>query len=92
MSKDGHSGTHPARRITAALTALMTATFLLAVAAPSSASAPGPYHGFSTGTVAHVHALDVMGTKVADVELGQSNAAVNSGGLATTYNEFNRPI
>lgn len=91
MSKDGHGGS-PARKFTAAMTALVTATFLLAVAVPSSASAPGPYHGFSTGTVAHVHALDVMGTKVADVELGQSNAAVNSGGLAATYNEFNRPI
>jgi LPXTG-motif cell wall-anchored protein len=72
----------------------MTGVVVTAFAIPVSASATGgPYGGFASGEVAHVHALDVMGTKVANVELGQSNAVVRSAGLpASIYNEFDRPI
>src|SRR2546423_14118632 len=83
-----------ARKVSASLIALMTGVVVTAFAVPVSASATGgPYSGFSSGTVAHVHALDVMGTKVANVELGQSNSAVASEGLpAAIYNEFDPPI
>jgi hypothetical protein len=69
----------------------MTA-MVVAFAVPSHASATGPYGGFASGTVAHAHALEVMGTKVANVDIGQSNAAVASEGMAANYTDFNRPI
>jgi LPXTG-motif cell wall-anchored protein len=83
------------RKVSASLIALMTGVVVTAFAVPVSATATGgPYGGFASGTVAHVHALDVMATKVANVELGQSNAAVASEGFPNTgnYNEFDRPI
>jgi LPXTG-motif cell wall-anchored protein len=73
----------------------MTGVVVTAFALPVSASATGgPYSGFASGTVAHAEALEVMGTKVANAELGQSNAAVASEGLSNTgnLNEFDRPI
>jgi LPXTG-motif cell wall-anchored protein len=87
-------GGRAARKVSASLIALMTGVVLTAFAVPVNASATGgPYGGFASGTVAHVHALEAMGTKVANVELGQSNAAVESEGLPTAiYNEWNRPV
>jgi LPXTG-motif cell wall-anchored protein len=87
-------GGRTARKVSASLIALMTGVVVTAFAVPVSASATGgPYGGFASGTVAHVHALQVMGTKVANVELGQSNSAVESEGLPTAiYNEWDRPV
>src|SRR5439155_830834 len=92
MFKTG--GRRAARKLSASLIALMTGVVVTAFAVPVSASATGgPYGGFASGTVAHAEALEVMGTKVVNVELGQSNAAVASEGLPTAiYNEFDRPI
>jgi len=93
MFKTG--GGRAARKVSASLIALMTGVVVTAFAIPVSASATGgPYSGFASGTVAHAEALEVMGTKVANVELGQSNAAVASEGLSNTgnLNEFDRPI
>ena len=87
-------GGRAARKFSASLIALVTGAAFVAVAVPAHASAPGgPYGGFAQGTVAHVHALDVMGTKVLDAEVGQAGAAVASEGLPTAiYNEYDRPI
>jgi len=88
------SGGRAARKFSASLIALMTGVVVTAFAVPVSAAATGgPYGGFASGEVAHVDALELMGTKVANVEVGQSNAVVSSEGLPTAlYNEFNRPI
>jgi LPXTG-motif cell wall-anchored protein len=88
-------GGRATRKVSASLIALMTGVVVTAFAVPvSAAPSAGPYGGFASGTVAHVHALDVMGTKVANVELGQSNSAVASEGFPNTgnFNEFDRPI
>src|SRR5947209_2259080 len=87
-------GGRAAKKFSASLIALMTGLVVTAFAIPAHATAPGgPYGGFAQGTVAHVHALDVMGTKVLDAEVGQASAAVKSNGLPTAiYNEYDRPI
>ena len=86
-------GGRAARKFTASLIALMTGAVVTAFAVPATAAAGGPYGGFASAEVAHAHALDVMDTKVANVELGQANAVVRSVGLPNAiYNEFNRPI
>ena len=91
MSKVG--GGRAARKLSASLIALMTGVVVTAFAVPASATATGgPYGGYAQGEVAHVHALAVQGTKVANVELGQSTASVASEGLGASYNEFDRPI
>jgi hypothetical protein len=92
MSKQTGRG-RSSTKLSASLVALLMTAMVVAFAVPSHASAAGPYGGFASGTVAHAHALDVMGTKVANVEIGQSNAAVVSEGIpGAIYNEFNRPI
>jgi len=87
-------GGRAAKKFSASLIALMTGLVVTAFAIPAHATAPGgPYGVFAQGTVAHVHALDVMGTKVLDAEVGQASAAVKSNGLPTAiYNEYDRPI
>jgi LPXTG-motif cell wall-anchored protein len=96
-------GGRAARKLSASLIAVMTGVVVTAFAVPVSAAATGgPYGGFATGEVAHAHALEVQGTKIANVELGQSNAAVASEGFSSAagsipaktpiYNEFERPI
>ena len=92
MFKTG--GGRAARKVSASLIALMTGVVVTAFAVPVSAAATGgPYGAFASGEVAHVDALELQGTKVANVEVGQSNAVVRSEGLPTAlYNEFNRPI
>ena len=87
-------GGRAARKFSASLIALMTGVVVTAFAVPVNAAATGgPYGGFASGEVAHVDALELMGTKVANVEVGQSNAVVRSEGLPTAlYNEFDRPI
>lgn len=87
-------GGRAARKFSASLIALVTGAAVSAFAVPARAAAPGgPYGGFAQGTVAHVSALDVMGTKVLNAEVGQASAAVASEGLPTAiYNEYDRPI
>lgn len=45
----------------------------------SATKSTGPYGGFSTGSIAHVSAVGVVGTTVANLSLGQSSAGTAIG-------------
>jgi LPXTG-motif cell wall-anchored protein len=86
-----------ARRATigAALASLIATTTLVGFAvSPAHAAAPGgPYNGFATGSAVHVGAIEQVGaTRLADFELGVTNAAVNSEGMKKLLSEYSRAI
>jgi hypothetical protein len=82
------------RRLAAPLVLLVTCLTAL-TAGPSAAQVPAPeadYGGFATGTVLHAGALQAGATRVAGVEVAQSNAAVESRGLTERVSELGRRI
>jgi LPXTG-motif cell wall-anchored protein len=91
-------GLRPSKRISAALVMSLATAMVIAVAVPSRASAPGPYSGFATGGVVHLDALTAggttttNGTRLANVDVGLSNAATDSQGTKALLNEYARPI
>lgn len=87
----GYTMTAISRR---ALFLSIVATTVVAMwATPVPAAAPGgPYDGFAHGTALHVDALTTETNRVADVEIGMSNAAVDSEGLTRILNRYRREI
>ncbi len=84
---------HHITRAAAAVAAVTLVGATVAIVAGPAAAAPGgPYNGFAHGSVVHADALNLMGTRVLDVEVGVSNAAVDSEGLNRTLNEYKREI
>jgi len=83
-----------ARRARAALAILGAFVLMIGFAAVpvAQAAAQGPYDGYAGGVAVHVDALTAQGTRLADVEVGVANSAVNSEGLKKVLNEYSRPI
>lgn len=76
----------------AGLAALLPALATAGGAEAQVPAAEADYGGFATGTVLHTGALQSGTTRVAGVEVAQSNAAVASRGLGQQLSELQRPI
>lgn len=77
------------------VTLIAGSTLLVAAGIPAAGpvgAASGDYDGYAHGSVIHVDAVTANTTRVADLEVGVSNAAVDSAGLKRTLNEYSREI
>lgn len=85
-------GRSPIRRVVAVAAASLAVSSFSFFAPSANAAAPGPYSGYAHASAVHVDAITNGATRIANVDAGVTNAAVNSAGLSQVETAHNRNV